>query len=155
MVLANRLALCFNWQVPKGCRSTNHLDHHICSGCRRGDHGAHAIEWRRCEPLTPYNRSVWAEQLSSFDLQKNYPHLIQGLAEGFDLGIPLIQCTYAPPNHSSINSLLDVYSNIVDNEFSTGCYIRPFSCTELELILGSFQTSPLSLVPKTLKPGKY
>ena len=114
-----------------------------------------AIEWRRREPLTPYNRIAWAKQLSSFDLQKKYPHLIQGLTEGFDLGIPPIQCTYAPPNHSSINSLLDVYSSIVDNEFSAGRYIGPFSRAELESVLGSFQTSPLSLVPKTSKPGKY
>ena len=54
----------------------------------------HAIERRRHEPLTPYNRIAWAEQLSSFDLHEKYPHLIQGLTEGFDLGIPPIQCTY-------------------------------------------------------------
>ena len=40
LVTANGLALCFDWQVPKGCRSSSHLDRHICSGCGEGDHGA-------------------------------------------------------------------------------------------------------------------
>ena len=40
LVTANGLALCFDWQVPKGCRSTSHLDWHICSGCGGDDHGA-------------------------------------------------------------------------------------------------------------------
>ena len=114
-----------------------------------------ALEQRGHEPLTLYHKEAWAEQLSSLGLQEKYPHLVQGLAEGFDLGIPPILCTYAPPNHPSVHALFDVYSNIVDNEFTAGRYIGPFSRTQLEWALGPFQSSPLSLVPKTSKPGKY
>ena len=110
---------------------------------------------RKRKPLTPYYGEAWAEQLSRLGLQEKYPCLVQGLAEGFDLGIPCIHRTYTPPNHPSVASLLNVYSSIIEKEFYTGCYIGPFSRAQLELVLGPFQTSPLSLVPKTSKPGKY
>ena len=113
------------------------------------------LEQRRHNPLTPYNKGAWAEQLVNLGLQEKYPHLIQGIAKGFDLGIPTISCTYTPPNHNSVNSLVSVYSNIIENEFAAGQYIGPFSHAQLELVLGPFQTSPLSLVVKTSKPGKY
>ena len=40
LVAANSLSLCFDWQVPKGCKSSGHLEQHMCSGCRGADHGA-------------------------------------------------------------------------------------------------------------------
>ena len=114
-----------------------------------------ALEQRGHKPLTLYDGRAWAEQLSSLGLQEKYPRLVQGFAEGFDLGIPLIQRTYAPPNHPSVASLFNVYSSIIENELHAGRYIGPFSRAQLELVLGPFQTSPLSLVPKTSKPRKY
>ena len=113
------------------------------------------LEQRRREPLTPYNKGAWAEWLSSFGLQEKYPHLVQGFARGFDLGIPTISCTYIPPNHNSVDSLNNVYSAIIENEFAAGRYVGPFSRGQLEQVLGPFQTSPLSLVAKSSKPGKY
>ena len=114
-----------------------------------------ALERRRREPLTPYNWLAWTEELSRYDLQKKYPLLVQGLVEGFDLGIPRVWHTYTPPNHHSIRALNDVYNAIIENEFAAGRYIGPFSRRQLEAVLGPFQTSPLSLVPKTSKPGKF
>ena len=114
-----------------------------------------ALERRRCDPLTPYNKKAWAEQLSRLDLDGRYPHLVQGLTEGFDVGVPRIEKTYIPSNHASIFSHKDVYSKIVDSEFTAGCYIGPFTRNQLERALGPFQTSPLSLVPKTSNPGVY
>ena len=40
LVAADGFALCFDWQLPKGCGSTGHLDRHRCSGCGKSDHGA-------------------------------------------------------------------------------------------------------------------
>ena len=114
-----------------------------------------ALEHRRCNPLTPYNKKAWAEQLSRLDLDGRYPHLVQGLTEGFDVGVPRIEKTYIPSNHASIFSHKDVYSKIVDSEFMAGRYIGPFTRNQLERALGPFQTSPLSLVPKTSNPGVY
>ena len=95
------------------------------------------------------------EQLARLGLEGKYPHLIQGLTEGFDVGVPQIQRTYAPPNHASIKSLAGVYSKIIDSEFTAGRYIGLFSRNQLERALGPFQSSPLYLVPKTTSPGTY
>ena len=114
-----------------------------------------ALEQRGREPLTPYRWEVWEAELSRLGLQDRYPKLVQGLRCGFDLGIPHIRHTYTPPNHRSISLLHSVYSSIVANEFSAGRYIGPFTRAQLEASIGPFQTSPLSLVPKTSKPGKY
>ena len=113
------------------------------------------LEQRECEPLTPYRWDVWEAELSRLGLRDKYPKLVQGLRFGFNLGIPRIRHTHTPPNHRSISLLHNVYSSIIANEFTAGQYIGPFTCAQLEVGLGPFQTSPLSLVPKTSKPGKY
>jgi hypothetical protein len=40
MVGPDGLPLCFDWQLPKGCRSTFHPEKHRCSGCGKTNHGA-------------------------------------------------------------------------------------------------------------------
>jgi hypothetical protein len=114
-----------------------------------------ALERRRREPLTPYIHEAWDRELQCLGLRGKYPSLVQGLSNGFNLEIPTIRRTFTPLNHPSIRSLHSVYSTIVDNELAAGQYISPFSRSQVEAMLGPFQTSPLSLVPKTLKPGKY
>ena len=74
---------------------------------------------------------------------------------GFDLGVPSISQSYIPTNSSSINKLPAEYERIVEKEFHRGRYLGPFSQAELESIIGPFQFSPLSLVPKCGKPGKF
>ncbi len=115
----------------------------------------HALEQRRLEPLSPYRREAWTAELSHLGLLCKYPSVIQGFANGFNLGIPPIRSTYAPENHHSVQRLLVPYNDIVEHEFATGRYISPFTREQVEANLGPFQTSPLSLVPKTSKPGKF
>ena len=62
---------------------------------------------------------------------------------------------HVPPNQFSISTLPHVYREIVKNDFATGRYVGPFMRRQVEAKLGPFQTSPLSLIPKTSKPGKY
>lgn len=114
-----------------------------------------ALEQRRCEPISPYRHHTWSNELSCLDLLPRYPTLVRDLQCGFDLGIPPIRSTYTPPNHPSLVHLPNVYKSIIDNEFAAGCYIGPFTRAQLEDELGPFQTSPLSLIPKTSKPRKY
>ena len=114
-----------------------------------------ALKRRKREPLTPYIGEAWKELLRECGLERRYPFLVQGIVEGFDVGIPCITCTYIPPNHPSVISLPDVYKSSVNSEFKTGRYIGPFTRRQLESALGPFQTSPLSLVPKTSKPGVF
>jgi len=47
------------------------------------------------------------------------------------------------------------YASITQKEFDTERYIGPFTQQELEGIISPFQSLPLSLVPKSGKPGKY
>ena len=114
-----------------------------------------AIGQRSLRPLTPYAKEAWAELLAECELVGRYPLLVQSIASGFDVGIPHIVHTYIPPNHPSVTSLPDVYNSVVDSEFKAGRYIGPFTRSQVESALGPFQTSPLSLVPKTSKPGIY
>lgn len=44
---------------------------------------------------------------------------------------------------------------MIQVEFDKGRYIGPFSRSDLEAEIGPFQSSPLSLVPKSGKPGKF
>ena len=110
---------------------------------------------RRRKTLSPYAPVAWSTELKFFGLQHKYPSLIQSLEDGFHLGVPKILHTYTPSNHKSVNILHDVYRSILDNKFAAGRYIGPFTRCQLETELGPFQTSPLSLVPKASKPGKY
>ena len=114
-----------------------------------------ALERRRLEPLTPYKTRAWAQELARLALADKYPLLVPGLANGFTLSVPHVFRTYTPPNHVSVRSLPNVYSSIIANEFATGRYIGPFTCSQLEAEIGPFQSSSLSLVPKTLKPNKF
>jgi len=116
---------------------------------------SNVLRHRRTEPLTPYKPSAWHSQLDRHGLLEKYPNLHNSLMHSFDLGIPSISRTYVPPNNPSINKLHAEYEEIVEKEFQKGRYIGPFSKKELEAIIGPFQSSPLSLVPKPGKPGKY
>ena len=113
-----------------------------------------ALMRRRLEALSPYDRGAWARELQRYGLQGRYPSLVQGLTEGFNLGIPRILHMHIPPNNISISILPHVYTEIIENEFRAGRYVGPFTRKQVEAKLGPFQTSPLSLVPKTSKPGK-
>jgi len=113
------------------------------------------LRCRRTEPITPYKLSEWRSQLDRHGLLEKYPNLHHSLTHGFDLGIPSISRTYVPNNNPSINKFPAEYEKIVEKEFQKGRYIGPFSRKELEAIIGPFQSSPLSLVPKPGKPGKY
>ena len=115
----------------------------------------HTLQQRAMEALTPYHSGAWAEELQKHGLCHRYPHLSENLVMGFDVGISVINETYAPPNDSSVKHFPSAYSAIVEREFATGRYLGPFSKCEVENLIGPFQSSPLSLVPKPEKPGKY
>ena len=114
-----------------------------------------ALRHRRTETLTPYKPSAWCNWLERHGLLGRYPNLYRSLMHGFDLGIPGISQKYVLANNPSIYKLLGEYEEIVDKEFQKGRYISPFSRADLESIIGPFQSSSLSLVPKPGKPGKF
>ncbi len=109
---------------------------------------AHALSLRRNLPLTPLDPYNWHSSLSSAGLLSRYPFIVNGIRFGFNIGIPRIHKTFTPPNSPSIDLHRSEFQRMVKKEFDAGHYIGPFSKTELENLLGPFQTSPLSLIPK-------
>jgi hypothetical protein len=114
-----------------------------------------ALKPKRLSATSPYAPDAWRKELEDLGLICRYPSVVEGLRSGFDLGIPRIRSTFTPPNHHSVIHRPDVYNAIIQNEFATGRYVGPFSRAQVESELGPFQTSPLSFVPKTSKPGKF
>jgi len=98
---------------------------------------------------------AWAEELSKHGLDSKYPNIADDIIRGFDLGIPTINQTYTPLNHTSVNQFSTAYYEIIGKKFTTGRYLGPFSRSEVEILIGPFQSLPLSLVPKPGKPGKF
>ena len=124
------------------------------AGCQ-GTVPSAVLRHRKTNPLTPYKPDTWHRQLERHDLLGRYPNLYLSLTKGFDVGVPSIQQTYIPPNSSLINKYPEIYEEIVETEFQKGRYLGPFSRVELESLIRPFQSSPLSLVTKPGKPGKY
>ena len=113
------------------------------------------LRHRRSNPLTPYKPDAWCRQLDRHRLLEKYPDLYHSLTNGFDVGIPSILQMYTPPNNPSISKYPEAYKEIMEKEFQKKRYIGPFSRSNLEILIGPFQSSPLSLVPKPRKPGKF
>jgi hypothetical protein len=114
-----------------------------------------ALTERRIKGLTTYNPSSWSRELSRHNLTEKYPNLVKGITQGFNLGITSITKTYTPQNHISIDIHHDHYMENIDKEFRFGHYLGPYSRSEVEAVIGPFQSSPLSLVPKEGKPNKF
>ena len=110
---------------------------------------------RRPEIRTPLVAAEWKAALDAAHISHRYPQIPRFITYGADAGIGSISTTFAPPNHPSIIAHQEVFHDIVNMEFQKGRYWGPFSRTELEDIIGPFQTSPLSLIPKPGKPGKF
>jgi hypothetical protein len=109
---------------------------------------------RKSNVLTPYKAQAWQQLLSHYNLLDKYPCLSHQIQYGFDAGICSISKTFTPENSPTLHTHSDEYFQILDRELSTGHYIGPLSQFEVEHLLGPFQTSPLSLVPKSGRSGR-
>ena len=104
---------------------------------------------------SPYNADAWETALRSANLLEKYPKIPQGLREGFSFNYPPVSATQTPPNKDSVNQFSEVFQQTITAEIEKGRYIGPFSRSEVESLVGPFQTSPFSIIPKPGKPGKY
>lgn len=107
-----------------------------------------AIFIRNSKPLHPFNLSKFQLLLCDTFLALKYPTIINSFSTGFLVGVLPISRTFSPPNSSSLQTLYSEFVSIVNKEFELTRYLGPFSQNELTQLLGHFQTSPLSLVPK-------
>jgi hypothetical protein len=110
-----------------------------------------ALERRKHAALTPYNPQTWEALLSSSGLRYKYPTLPQNLRTGFLINIPPILVTQTPPNKATIAQYQTHFDKIVGLELEKQRYIGPFSRQITESLIGPFQSSPFSIIPK---PGK-
>ena len=114
-----------------------------------------AVAHRRRHPLTPLVANRWLEELETTKLLVKYYQIPLFIRKGALAGIPKIAKTFTPMNKHSTESLAHIFHDIIQTEFDKGRYLGPFSREDLENEIGAFQSSPLSLVPKSRKPGKY
>lgn len=115
----------------------------------------HALERKKTDPQIPYKPHAWRRYLEMFALISQYPTLPRDLEEGFDVGIPTITATFTPPNRASVIELSNEFDSNIRTEFDRGRYLGPATRADVEALIGPFQTSPLSVIPKPAKPGKY
>lgn len=110
---------------------------------------------RALEALTPLRHSAWEAALHDLGLSTRYPNLVASIQFGFNAGIPLLTQTFTPPNSSTLSAFAAPFEDIVAHELATGRYLGPLSRKQVEALLGPFQSSPISLIPKPHKPNKY
>lgn len=103
----------------------------------------------------PFRWRGWEDELCRAGLLGQYEDVPRGMREGFRFGYPDVESTQAPPNGSSAEEFGDVFRAIIENEVAKGRYIGPFTRRQLEQVLGSFQTSPFTIIPKAGRPGKF
>jgi len=113
------------------------------------------LEHRRLNTCTPYHHTAWASSLQHHNLLDRYPTLSYCIQLGFDTGIPKLLHTHTPPNGTSLDEFDEAYEDIERNKFSKERYLGPCSQHEIETLIGPFQTSPLSIIPKPRKTGKF
>jgi hypothetical protein len=113
------------------------------------------LERRRLKPLTPYNADAWERALREANILSRFVKIPEGFWSGFILDFPIITIVQTPPNKDSVNEYRTEFNAIIQKEFQKERYIGPFLLTDLKLLIGPFQSSPLSIVPKPGKPGKF
>jgi hypothetical protein len=116
-----------------------------------------ALEQRKLQALTPYKPMAWEQALRQAGLLEKYKHLPSSMQFGFDLHIPRITRTQAPPNKDSIDlpEHAKAFHKIIAAEFEKGRYLSLCSQAELESLIGPFQTSLFGIIPKPGRPGHF
>ena len=110
---------------------------------------------RKQWPRTPYKAEAWEQALRQAGLLECFSSIPSGLHKGFTVGYPTLNHVQTPPNSTSLSVYEKEFKEIVNKELTKERYIGPFPFTTIEAAIGPFQSSPLSLIPKPGKPGKF
>ena len=114
---------------------------------------ADALMLRKRQPRTPYKAEAWQQALQQTGLLPRSPTIPAGLREGFIVGYPTISRVQSPPNSTTVSLYAAEFDAIINKEISKGRYIGPLSFSDITNLIGPFQTSPLSMIPKPGRPG--
>lgn len=99
--------------------------------------------------VTPLNADKLELMARSFGIFQKWAHVIDGVCNGFNVGIKeQFSSSIIHPNHSSSSLDSDFISSYIQAEEAAGRYSSAFSKLELEALIGPFCSSPLGLVPK-------
>lgn len=104
---------------------------------------------------TPLRAEAWKEEISRLGLSHKYPTLANSILHGFNVGVPRILHTYTPPNKLISIQHREAFELIKNNEIAAGRWLGPFTKEDVESVLGPFQSSPIAMVDKPGKPGKF
>jgi len=114
-----------------------------------------ALEHRKLKVSTPYKPDVWQLQLLQAGLFERYSHIPDGMCFDFHLDFPVITSTQSPPNKESLTEYTKEFCNIIESEIKKGRYIGPLTSSQVQQLIGPFQSSPISIIPKTGRPGRF
>jgi hypothetical protein len=114
-----------------------------------------ALELRKSNPVTPYQTEAWCRELAHLGLLSHFSKIPEGLRYGFVLNFPTILFTQIPPNKQSVTVYKEHFDSCIQKEIKNSRYLGPFSADTLASLISPFQTSPLSVIPKPGKLGKF
>jgi len=142
--------------APARIISTNVQDVVTPTTARRDAPAANQLlQRRRTKAVTPYRADGWQRLLSKYGLNHKYAPIVDQLLHGFSVRAPVIARSFTPPNNPSITLHQEAFNTIVYKEFEKDRYIGPFTRNQLERTIGFFQSSPLTIIPKAGKPGRF
>ena len=114
-----------------------------------------ALADRRTKPITPLIFSGWKALMFKHQLVNKYPKVLSTIQHGAIIGMPYIRHSFYPINKPSVTQYAAHFQTILQHEYSTQRHLGPFTKAQLEAAIGAFQTSPISIIPKANKPGKF
>ena len=114
-----------------------------------------AQELRSHPPTTPYKANEWHRALKSADILSCFHLIPSGLRHGFVVDFPPITRVQSPHNKFSVATYTVEFNKTIQKELDKNRYIGPFSSDTLIALIGPFQSSPISIIPKPGKPGKF
>lgn len=114
-----------------------------------------ALDLRKLHPLTPYKPEAWECELQRAGVLERFADIPSGLHLGFRVDFPPINAVQIPPNRESISEFSVEFNSIIQKELEKGRFIGPFLADTLKDLIGPFQSSPLSIIPKPGNAKKF
>ncbi|ESK90612.1 reverse transcriptase ribonuclease h [Moniliophthora roreri MCA 2997] len=105
--------------------------------------------------LTLLYAEAWHEVLAETGFMCKYSNLAESIEHGFNVGIPTFHHTFTPTNNLDTDEHLLAFHTIAEKELHLQCWLGPYPRHIIKAVIGPFQTSPISMVPKPGKPEKF
>ena len=114
-----------------------------------------ALAQRTRSPSIPYKVNAWEQALQAANLLTCFIDIPSGLHNGFLIDLPSLLSIQSFPNKDSALTYVNEFHKMIEHELTKGRHIGPFSEPLLLLLIGPFQSSPISIIPKPGRPAKF